>query len=506
VNGVVILPEAWRLGAKALPSGWWSEHASGLMRVWPDAPEAVARESERWGLAEALFVCKIENEQTGITRAWGSTTLKPYACLGAAPTEVLDVLREQGVLVGLLTETERWSFYWLVGVDKPRASTADDWGCREDGWYGPALQLAGLGYRFGCAYPGVKPSAGQLAGLPPVPHDLAGFTLDPATYSPGKPVERAGQKLTPANWISAYSCCYMASLPGQTALREIGLRWFAGDYANEEEGARGGDGVRKRIVLDAGHPPGGGARGVGGDEAALNGLVRDALRSMLEAAGHEVLLAPRTNSVTSIGKWSAERRPDVFLSIHHNAGDASARGSECYCAGEEFGGPEVAPNGKALARAVVGAVMAGLSLPAHGSAVRTRWVNPKTGKFARLSVLSGGDNWAVSGAACLIEMAFVSNKKDAAVTTAADYPRRAAEALFLGIQAYLGASVGVPPTTEPAAGATGAAASTVAEYTDLVRRLQALLRAAGHDPGEVDGLLGPHTLAAAEGFQHANDL
>lgn len=497
VDGVVILPEAWRRGARGLSSGWWAEHGAGLTRVWPDAAEAVARESKRWGLAEALFVCKIENEQTGITRAWGTSTVKPYACLGRAPEAVLAVLREQGVLVDLLTETERWSLYWLVGVDKPRASAADDWGCREGGWYGPALQLAGLGYRFGCAYPGLEPTTVQRAGLPPVPGDLIGFALDRTTYSPGRPIERGGRSLTPANWASAYSCCYMMSLPGQQALREIGLRWFAGDYAEEEAGAATPS-PGKRVVLDAGHPPGGGAHGVGGDEAELNGAVRDALVPLLEAAGHTVLLAPRTNSVTSIGEWSAQRRPDVFLSIHHNAGDASARGAECYCAGEEFGGADVAPNGRALAKAVVNAVMSGLSLPAHGAAVRTRWVNPKTGRYARLSVLSGGDNWAVSGAACLIEMAFVSSPRDAAVTTSADYPRRAAEALFRGVQSYLGGSGGAARPDPPAA--------PVAEYTGLVRQVQGLLQGAGCDPGEVDGLLGPRTLVAAERFQEANRL
>lgn len=136
--------------------------------------------------------------------------------------------------------------------------------------------------------------------------------------------------------------------------------------------------------------------------------------------------------------------------------------------------------------------MDGLGLPAHGQPVRTRWIY--NGKPARLGVLSGGNNWSIAGAACLVELAFVDSAEDAKVLKQADYPRRAAECLFRGIQAYLGRSTDAPAVDVP----TDHATADVDEYRRLVRQVQQFLTDSGFSPGPVDGMLGPKTLGAAD--------
>ncbi len=497
-----VLPPGWLAGYTGLPAGFWTRSGARLRDLCPEIDRIVTERATFWNAAEALALERAQFEQDALGAFAGARAA--YGCLGAPPRGVVANLEDDGVRVERAEPWELWALRWLCGADKPRSSRPGDRGERADGWFGIRGQIDGLYARFvGGVYRGRGLSPERLQALGrALPRDLRGLVASEACgFAPGRPVRRGGREWIPATRGDADLLRY--SVGGHERHAAIVARYFAEDpaapreHAPETPSAPAGRGAV--IVLDAGHPlPAGGAHGVGGNEARLNGRIRDALAPLLMAAGHTVLLAPRTNEVGTIGAWSAARRPDVFLSIHHNAAaDGAARGAECYCAGIDYGGaPDCAPKGRALATAVVAAVMAEFGIPAHGAAVRDRWIDPNTGRYGRLGVLRGGDNWAVSGAACLIEMMFVSSPKDAEHLAAPDYPGRAAAALFRGIQAYLGEGQGLPPAPEPVRDDPD-----VAEYRALVRALQTFLREHGHDPGPVDGLLGPRTARAAEDYQ-----
>jgi N-acetylmuramoyl-L-alanine amidase len=172
-------------------------------------------------------------------------------------------------------------------------------------------------------------------------------------------------------------------------------------------------------------------------EATLAAAVVGAAAHLLRAQGQEVLECPRSASVSERGQWSAQQGADVFVSVHLNAG--GGRGSECYYYGEE------APNGRALAAAVVREVMAVGGFGAHGQAVRWQWY--WKGKLAKLGVLAGGRNWAITGAACLLEVGFIDNEQDAAIMKADGFVARCGRAVAGGILAHLGQDM---PDVEPA--------------------------------------------------------
>ncbi len=191
-----------------------------------------------------------------------------------------------------------------------------------------------------------------------------------------------------------------------------------------------------KVVLDAGHGGGdSGAVGYGMHEATLTQAVVDATADVLRAQGHEVLECPR-EGVSARGIWAAAQGADVFVSVHFNAG--GGRGSECYYYGEE------APHGRALAAAVVREVMALCGFGAHGQAVRWEWYY--NGRLAKLGVLSGGRNWAVTDAACLLEVGFIDSATDSAIIAADGFAPRCGRAVARGICQYLGVPV---PTDDP---------------------------------------------------------
>ena len=217
------------------------------------------------------------------------------------------------------------------------------------------------------------------------------------------------------------------------------------------------------IVLDAGHGGGeSGAEGHGIREEAANQVVVDALAAILRAEGHSVVQAPRVG-VTARGEWSAEKGADVFVSVHHDSSDNSgARGTHGFYHNEQ------AVNGRRLATCLAEEVHAEFGVPFSYGAPSSDWFG-KT-----LGVLRGGDNWRVTGAACLVEMMFVSNDEDAAIVKSDGYARRAGLALARGIHRYAGL---------PAPSGSGGGTSKPAEFEEARTWVRGLGISDGSDPG-----------------------
>jgi N-acetylmuramoyl-L-alanine amidase len=465
MSRLLSIPQLWVERSEPGGAAWVREHAPGLCRAWANAPEQVDCLARAVGVSWKLLVTRMELEQSAISYAWDDS-LHQY------PGGDAD------------------KFRYLCGADKT------DTGPREHGWFGPARQLLACALRFRFWYRGEDGSATgweNWLGLREDPRFAAGVPMTRTQKNEhGELVEYT---FTPANQASADCLRYTTSMPAQQRLREIGLRWFPEDYENEEGVA---EVAGKLIVLDAGHPPGGGAHGVGGDEAALNGEIRDALAPMLTAAGHRVVLSPRTNNVTRIGQESAALQPDVFLSIHQNAGGGT--GIEVYTAGPAYSGgipgARCCPKATLLAGLLAKEIMAELGVGSHGKVVKDDWNNG-----GHLGVLAGGNNWAGPGAVVLVEGPFVDAASEAAVLRDEDYPHRMASALFRGIQGYLGGSLATPEPTEPEQ--PPEVAGTAAEWRARVLADQEWLAAHGFDPGASDGVWGPRTAAAMNKAQQA---
>lgn len=232
---LVILPELWRTDPSRGPDdAWWARNALGLQRVWPKCREVVETVSRKWGISPWLILAKIESEQSGLSYAWDGSRTNQYDVIGGMNRACVAALVDNGIspMIGI-APCDAWSLYFILGVDKPRASTATDVGARPDGWFGPRLQVEGCCMRFGGLYPHGGTVAGQLSSRD-LPRDLWHYTF-PTNIRPGVPFTRPGWSapITPANWASCFSLAYMASREGQLELREIGLRLDPEAYAAE---------------------------------------------------------------------------------------------------------------------------------------------------------------------------------------------------------------------------------------------------------------------------------
>jgi len=176
-----------------------------------------------------------------------------------------------------------------------------------------------------------------------------------------------------------------------------------------------------RIFIDAGHNHSGadtGAQGNGLKEQEVTFLIADRLRALLLAAGHVVKMSRErlTDNVgntlsSSIGgraQMANEWGADLFISIHCNAYDGSARGTETLV--YSLGG-----RAETYARQIQSAIVARLKTTDRGVKAR-----PELGVLRLTSM-----------PAVLIETAFIDNASDAALlkNRSADF----AEAIFEGV-------------------------------------------------------------------------
>lgn len=194
---LLIIPQAWVAGYRALPDDWWRANAPALIRYAPNVPGYVRYAAQAVGVDERLLVTRMQLEQSAITYAWdGSARDYPGG--------------------------DRDKLKYLCGVDRT------DSGDREGGWFGAGRQLMGCALRFSDWYRGED-------GPGPGMENWLGLREDPR-YQAGVTVTRAGVSITPANQASADCLRYTTSMPAQARLRAIGMKYFPEDYAEEESG------------------------------------------------------------------------------------------------------------------------------------------------------------------------------------------------------------------------------------------------------------------------------
>jgi len=202
---LLIIPQAWTERYAPLPDDWWQANAPALIRYAPNVPGYVRYAAQAVGVDERLLVTRMQLEQSAITYAWDGTTTD-YGELATSRGCSRDALKLR----------------YLCGVDRT------DSGDRDGGWFGPERQLLGCALRFKYWYRGKD---GPRDGW----RNWLGLREDPR-YQAGVTVTRGGVTITPANQASADCLRYTSSMPAQERLREIGLKYFPQDYAEEESG------------------------------------------------------------------------------------------------------------------------------------------------------------------------------------------------------------------------------------------------------------------------------
>lgn len=194
------------------------------------------------------------------------------------------------------------------------------------------------------------------------------------------------------------------------------LRWL-------EEGLSG-----KRIAIDPGHggnDPGAIGGYLGLLEKDINLKIALELRKLLEDAGAEVFMTRTTDARVDSSSHSADllkRRdivrdysPDLFISIHNNSWrDGYAKGSETYYNSDSLNSQQ----SKIAAGIVQDSLVQALGGMDRGI---------KTCNDAVLQIDDPG---------ILVEILFISNKEEEALLSAPEFPAKAGEALFSGINAY----------------------------------------------------------------------
>lgn len=185
---------------------------------------------------------------------------------------------------------------------------------------------------------------------------------------------------------------------------------------------------RRRIALDAGH---GASRGLPHTGCAANGLVEDDLAfdfvtrigHHLRLAGHETIITRPTAALVALdarGKKAVDGKCDMFISIHLNAGPASATGVEAFVA-----------EGDTRSRSIADRLLAGIAK--HGMHNRgAKWDSHS--QYSRLAVLR--DTYRHMPAV-LLEIGFLTNSHDAKLLSDRQFREAVAVEIAEGIMAYL---------------------------------------------------------------------
>ncbi|WP_181185995.1 N-acetylmuramoyl-L-alanine amidase [Alkalicoccus urumqiensis] len=174
----------------------------------------------------------------------------------------------------------------------------------------------------------------------------------------------------------------------------------------------------KRIVIDAGHgakDPGARANGLVEKELALD-ISLEAER-ILEAAGADVIMTRTTDEfleLTQRADIANDEFADAFISVHLNAFNGTAKGSETFWHGASSG-----PNSEKLAHAIQDAMVAKLG-------THYRRVAEQNFSVIRRSSMPS----------TLIEFAFLDNAEDAAIVKRPGFTRDAADAIKIGLEDF----------------------------------------------------------------------
>lgn len=196
---------------------------------------------------------------------------------------------------------------------------------------------------------------------------------------------------------------------------------------------------RPVVVLDPGHggaEPGAiGPSGLKEKEVNLD-VARRAAHALL-TEGVEAVLTRSADHCETLGyrvTFAARRRPELFVSIHHNAepdGPSDGPGSETYF---QYRSPE----SKRLAGILYEEISAALrSFPAQWVAdtdAGAKWrLNDRDGDYYGVLRLAGDQGMTAS----LVEYSFISNPSEEALLRREDVRQAEAEALARGILRYL---------------------------------------------------------------------
>lgn len=172
-----------------------------------------------------------------------------------------------------------------------------------------------------------------------------------------------------------------------------------------------------RITINAGHAPSGipdpGAVNIeiGLKEAIVNHDVAMNVVNLLDYDGHETQFVQDDN-LAKICELANEFDADIFISIHCNAAEnAEAHGTETY---HVYGSP-----GSSMLAQYVHSEIVSIGLTNRGT---------KTAKFYVLEY--------TKMPAILVELAFISNEKDAKLLASEDGKNQLAEAIYRGITHY----------------------------------------------------------------------
>lgn len=175
----------------------------------------------------------------------------------------------------------------------------------------------------------------------------------------------------------------------------------------------------KRIVIDAGHggkDPGAVANGLEEKEIIFDVSLR--VQKLLEEAGYQVLMTRTDDTfieLTDRVEFANKHNADVFVSIHANAAtNNSANGTETFWNTTHSG-----VESKKLAESIQGKLIEKLGTTNRGV---------KEGNF---QVIRNTKMPSV-----LVELAFLTNKKDAEMMAKDEFRQKSAEAIFEGIKDF----------------------------------------------------------------------
>lgn len=204
----------------------------------------------------------------------------------------------------------------------------------------------------------------------------------------------------------------------------------------------------RRVVVDAGH--GGadpGTSGGGHYEKTVNLAVAQKTKTLLEAAGFEVIAAREGDDYVGLLERAAlttEQDAPVFVSIHCNSAEkiSTASGIETYAAPDDFEDSRLAALVQKQLIAATGAKDRGV-------------------KESRLVVLT--HNLAP---ACLVEIGFMSNQAECAKLWDPAYQQKLATAITRGVEAYFELRDSEPPVEQPSRALPIAGTSDLLPFTE----------------------------------------
>ncbi|RXJ02953.1 hypothetical protein DS745_05055 [Anaerobacillus alkaliphilus] len=174
--------------------------------------------------------------------------------------------------------------------------------------------------------------------------------------------------------------------------------------------------TKKLIVIDAGHggkDPGAVGNGLEEKEIILDVSLR--VQKLLEQAGYQVLMTRSDDTFLEPGERAAfanKHKADAFVSVHANAAEnTSANGTETFWNTTHSG-----PESKRLAEEIQTSLIQKLGTFDRGV---------KQGNFQVIR--------STTMPSVLVELAFISNKKDAEMMAKDDFRQKSAEAIVEGI-------------------------------------------------------------------------